>query len=114
MDKRVSAAIDAVTPKTAALFSEEDAHGIIAFLRTGAGQRLMHHSAAAAETAWEATPSGHAFLTQASEFSSLIQGTMQRNFADLGPLMGARIAHDICAVMENECPDSIRHAVSAQ
>jgi hypothetical protein len=122
--------LDQASPRVAAMFTETQMHDVAAFVRTSAGRnailRGVAHGAtnnanagpppsdtdAAAEAAFDATPSGQAFNAHGAEFNQQVGDIMNASFSALVPHLQQRMARDLCDRMESECPPNIRAAAS--
>lgn len=124
--------LDASAPEMAALFTEQEARDIAAFLRSPEGRAIftrgvsrgvaeqatgaaqapaeMSEAEARAAVAFDGTAGGRAMTARTTEFSALLVKTVQQGFVAITPAFRTQMARDVCGILENQCPAELRAA----
>jgi hypothetical protein len=119
--------LEAVAARTAAVFSEEEIVGISIFLHSPHGRsvimRLIQNAIAGAaspadidltsaeQTAllkFASTRPGAAFISRADRWGRAITAGFADAPGRLAPALQARIQRDLCAILRDRCPPSLR------
>lgn len=116
--------LDNAAAQLASLFSEQEMTDIAAFVRTepargamvrlvlsgveGKGDATLSPEEEAAFVAFALSPSGRAFEQRLGPALELLGPTIESGFTDLVPALQVRVAADICALLENDCPPALR------
>lgn len=122
--------LDAAAPEMAALFNEQEAGDIAAFLRSPEGRAIftrgvsrgvaeqasgvaqapgaMSPAETRASSAFDQTAGGRAMTARTTEFSALLVKTVQQGFVAITPAFRARMAKDVCGILGEDCPAELR------
>lgn len=122
------ALVERYTPRTAALFSASELNDIAAFMTTEDGRSIFidgvragvaaRGQAAAAPTFSETqlralaqfsqTTGGRAWSERSAQFNALLGEAGREAVTSVAPQIRGRMFNDLCALMEQQCPNELR------
>jgi hypothetical protein len=131
IDQSMPDILDAVAARTAAIFSEEEIVGISAFLHSPHGRDIIMRmiqgaveadsSAPASDDdvdltseeetallAFALTRGGRAFIAKADRWGDALAAAFSDAAGELTPALQARVLRDICDILRDRCPPSLR------